>query len=439
MELARETEATEMAVADTSPDRPLRIAICGEVSSGKSAVIHALLREVCLPDFFGIEDRPVIRISTGADAPSVTVLKSDGEAVALGSADELVAEEGLSEIQIMRTAAGPFGPCEIIEMPPLRDGHLTEEEIARIEDCDIMVWSTIGSQAWRLSEKSILDEIGVRRPKRGVLVVSRGDKFRSDNDRDRLMERVSREAASYFKNCVMMGAATDLIRASAEDDGAWAKSGAEALAEAINHVKDEEFDDEAHSGADIVDISPAAREAEEAIEPFELDEDVVVVPADAKPLEAAEPELEPAPTETEDDAADNGDVKEVDASPMFASGKGKAAKQKQLEAFISTLHGVIAVGSVELGRPRTMKVIAGDRPVARNFSKFCLTSAEAMLKKTASDLDFEGEHVSMKSHQVLYAIEGKRVLFFASETAKLPTGIARTAFNRLTALYRAIT
>ena len=42
--------------SDTSADRP-RIAVCGEVSSGKSAVIQALLRESGLPDFFGVEER----------------------------------------------------------------------------------------------------------------------------------------------------------------------------------------------------------------------------------------------------------------------------------------------------------------------------------------------------------------------------------------------
>ena len=132
---------------------PLRVAVCGEVSSGKSTVIHALSREAFLPDFFGIEDRPVIRFVTGADADAISVIRADGTVVTLEKLQDLVPESGLAEITINRREASHFGPVELIEMPPLRDGHVTEQEIERIADCDVMIWVTIGSQAWRLSEK----------------------------------------------------------------------------------------------------------------------------------------------------------------------------------------------------------------------------------------------------------------------------------------------
>ena len=57
--------------------RPLRIAVCGEVSSGKSTILNTLLRAPVLPDNIGRSSRPIIQVCHRA-APGAEVLRSDG-------------------------------------------------------------------------------------------------------------------------------------------------------------------------------------------------------------------------------------------------------------------------------------------------------------------------------------------------------------------------
>ena len=205
---------------------------------------------------------PIIRFETGAAKDAVVVRHKNGLTETVRGLDDLTADTGIAEIRVLRTARGPFGPCELIETPPLRDGHVTEEQIALIASCDILVWVTIGSQAWRLSEKSILDEIGDQRPSEAVLVVSRADKFRSEEDREKLVDRIERETDQYFSARVLMGAAPAAIEASAQSSGktAWIETGAQALAAALDEAvqacefiaEEEALDDEEDDFADTV-------------------------------------------------------------------------------------------------------------------------------------------------------------------------------------------
>jgi hypothetical protein len=65
------------------------------------------------------------------------------------------------EILVARRDVQPFGPCEIVEMPPLRDGHLRAGDIDEIAVCDVLVSTTIGSQAGRLIRNIQLASISV--------------------------------------------------------------------------------------------------------------------------------------------------------------------------------------------------------------------------------------------------------------------------------------
>lgn len=415
----------------------LKVAICGEVSSGKSAVMQALLRTNCLPDFFGIEGRPVIRIRSGADVDDIAVFDSEGSIEKLSSLSEIQPRSGLTEIQVSQTELGPFGACELIEMPPLRDGFVTEEEIDRIASCDILIWVTIGSQAWRLSEKTILDEIGKRRPSQGILVVSRGDKFRSDNDRERLMDRMERETEDYFGARVLMQASPAAIDASESDDAAYAINGAESLTQAL-----------IAASMEIAGSEPLERDLPETSRVVSFSAHPMTVPEEEQPAEAEleetrpdaedvsldEPEETVAADEIEAEAIDN-PVEESEPVPETVA---DVAPADPITEFLGTLHGVLAVGAFDLGNADALQILAGEAETASNIAQFCDLSAEA-LKAVQSFVEdgaqLESEHVTLQDKHILFRLDGDHALFLAGESAKLSTGIARTAFARLGRLY----
>jgi GTPase SAR1 family protein len=407
---------------------PLKIALCGEISSGKSSVIQALLREAFLPDFFGCEERPLIRIALGAPENAVTLLRDDGTTEALASLGEVRPDAGIVEIRVARTETQPFGPCEIVEVPPLRDGHLRACDIAEIAGCDVLVWTTIGSQAWRLSEKNILDELGERRPSQAVLVASRADKFRTDADRDRLLERLRRETAGYFGTCILLGASPSAIAGAANDRAAWERTGATAIAEALVRIAEEMPTD----AVDAETTKPSANVIQlGTARPIPVEPSEAAAPRTV-PEAAPEATPDPAPEAMPEPAA----LPNVSAAlePLMLLMPVETAPPDPLRAFLDTLNGVVAVGSVDLADGGNVEVIAGDEAAVRDFAQFCLGSARTLRSIAGfGDMDPspEGEQVAMSHHQVIYRFEGERILFMASESAKQSTGIARTVFVRL--------
>ena len=407
---------------------PVRIAICGEISSGKSAVLQALLCETCLPDFFGIEDRPIIRLITGAETDEVTVTMADGASEVFTSLAEVTPDTGMQEIRVSRVAPSPFGACELVEMPALRDGHLSEDEVEEIAGCDILVWVTIGSQAWRLSEKTILDEIGERRPSKGVLVVSRGDKFRSEDDRERLMDRMKRETESYFQSCVLMAAAPKKIAASEADFEAWSETGARALASALVAASQsstdstDSTDDQDVAETNVVEFSSvhSTKTTEESVDHDDIAAELETIRAEAASVESVEAD-------------------EADTQPVVAD--VPQTPENQLQQFVETLHGVLAIGQVDRSEPDTVSTVFGGKKDVQNFAQFCLGSANTLVEIAGfggMDPHPEGEQITMENHQVIYRLDGNEILFMVSESSKISTGIARTAFARLTRYYDAV-
>ncbi len=403
---------------------PLKIVLCGEISSGKSSVIQALLRETFLPDFFGFEQRPLIRILLGAPENAVTLVRHDGATEATGSLAGFEPDADIAEIRIARAEVQPFGTCEIVEVPALRDGYLRDSDIAEIAGSDVLIWTTIGSQAWRLSEKNILDELGDRRPAQAILVASRADKFRTAADRDRLHERLRRETAGYFGTSVLLGASPAAIAGAAKTRPVWEQTGATAIAEALVRIAAElpqasDEPDAAEPSDNVIQLGSvraAQVETAEAAAPQ--------VAPEASPQPAPEPAPEPAPA-TDASAA---------LEPLMLLLPAETPPADPLRAFLETLNGVVAVGSVDLQDADDVEVIAGDDAAVRAFAGFCLASGRTL----RSVVDFigpnlvpESEQVAMSHHQVIYRFEGERLLFMVSETAKQSTGIARTVFVRL--------
>lgn len=202
---------------------PLRLVVAGEFSSGKSTAINAVLRHRLLPSAFGGLKAPPIRVRHG-DAFAVSYPALDGSQRPADSILDAIETGVASEIHVTVPFPALKG-VELIEVPARPDGVWDDEARALVASADMLIWCSISSQAWRLSEKAFIEDLPRGLRARSVLLLSRADKLRSNADCDKIMRRLEREAASFFANVIFMGGAPDLIEASSRDETAWADTG----------------------------------------------------------------------------------------------------------------------------------------------------------------------------------------------------------------------
>ena len=213
----------------------LKVVICGEVSSGKSTLLNILLRSRVLPDNLGATRRPPVTVISGASGGTER-RRRDAHLLTLVNTAEALREAGAIEI---RTDLAHLDGVELIELPLTTAGALTPAQRATIGAADALIWVTIGSQAWRLSERKILDELREIRPSRALIVLSRADKLRPGGDREKIIERVRRESGAYFADVLCLGATRQLLERAAQCDAAWTETGGPDLVGRLLAWRDE--------------------------------------------------------------------------------------------------------------------------------------------------------------------------------------------------------
>ena len=403
--------------------KPLRVVVCGEVNSGKSTVINAILKGRVLPDFFGEKTRPFIHIRHGVE-PSVTARFAGGREEQL----DAMSSDALKEADacVLVTDATHLEGIEIIEMPFLNERDIRDDQIAFVESADLLVWTTIASQAWRLSEKTILDRCE-KRPRAAVLVVSRTDKLRSDEDREKLRSRMERETGDYFRSIVMMRGKDVVIDASSGDDEAWIDTAAPELLQHLQELGGEVRAAQAEALAAVAALAEANEEADAAPEqakvvplhntaepvPTGLSKAIALAHAEPSgPAETAQDRAETAPTRSLTDAA-----------------------RSKLADLMPALHGCDAVGIVHLGDDGEVDFLKGAGADWPEIGQACrsMYRAEAKLDPEAADEPLQS-HLSLTRHQIITQSYPRRglALFMIAPTARMNHGIARTAFTRLT-------
>lgn len=472
------------SLAEITPDTqegtdimPLRVAICGEVNSGKSTVVNAILKGCVLPDLFGGKTRPFIHIRQG-DTPSLTARYAGGDDVEI----DAMSSEALQEAEAcaLVTDAAHFAGLEIIEVPFLNERTLTDEQVAFVESADLLVWTTIASQAWRLSEKSILDRCE-KRSKAAVLVVSRADKLRSDADREKLMNRMQRETSDYFREIVMMHGKDTVIEAAAEDDETWQLTGAPALLGHLQKLAGEVRDRKAAAIAAVEALADEQHETDDDDqEPFDakvvplsrprvetglgaladavqiakssdstaktVEDDTAVV--DEESAEPVEEELVIEAAEADDAGASVAEtVEPVEPDELTEDGEPPVftaipdtprisdAARRQIETLLPALHGCSAVGLSPLGDSDEVEFFKGDAADWAEIGPACkaMYAADARLGGGAPGETIQA-HVTLRGSQLLtqnYPRKGL-TLFMIAPSARMNHALARTAFQRLT-------
>lgn len=357
------------------PQGVTRVVICGEVNAGKSAVLSALSRGITLPDFFGESWRPSI------------VLRHADKATAASDPSER------SDLCLIEADARHLTAFEIVELPFLKDGEIPDSARQAIAAADILIWVTIASQAWRLSEKSILDALSDERPKHSVLAISRSDKLRKVNDAERIRARVANETSAYFSDIVMMRAGEDILSSAAANHAAWAESGGQALSEILFRMQTE--------------IAATATPPEP--------------PQTAKETAAPEPDPVPSP-------------------PAKTADLGTPEKLQAIRAMAETMHGIMAAGIFAEDDPDSLFLLRGDAEENRALAEFFATTLSTVKKHSlgmAGFDDLDSSHVSTRGHQLhcRYFPSRRIFMYMQCQTARMNHGISRTAFQRLSKTY----
>jgi len=211
-----------------------RIVVAGEFETGKSSVINAMLREPVLPCNPGLASRPTIRIS---HSPNSAIDAEDrmGSSYTPKSLTELLDHESLAICNV-RIPMGMMAGVEIVEIPFHHDGGISESDLEVIADADLIIWVTIASQAWRLSEQAIIEGLPFHIRDKSILAISRADKLRTSADLDKIETRLQKDASRFFSEIVFMQASRDKLERAGSDTRAWEETGGAALASIANEL-----------------------------------------------------------------------------------------------------------------------------------------------------------------------------------------------------------
>jgi len=205
-----------------------RIVVAGEFESGKSSVINAMLRGPILPCNPGLVSRPIIRI-TNAAKKSIEAEDTMGSAYTPTSLNDLRDNENLASCDV-RVPLGLMAGVEIIEVPFHHEGGISANHLEMIAEADLIIWVTIASQAWRLSEQAIIEGLPFHARNKSILAISRADKLRKAEDLDKIETRLQKDASKFFSEIVFMQASTDNLQHAVADNRIWEETGGAAIA-----------------------------------------------------------------------------------------------------------------------------------------------------------------------------------------------------------------
>ncbi|WP_213547007.1 dynamin family protein [Vannielia litorea] len=439
--------------ASDAESAPVRVVVCGEVSAGKSTVLNALLRARVLPDNIGQTVRPVVTVSHRSE-PGVEAVGHEGEPreAELNGGTRIFQEA--AEVRLWSDHDHLMG-LEIVEVPLTKAEELTDEQVALITSADVMIWVTIASQAWRLTEKTIVEKLGNARPPHAILAVTRGDKLRNDRDRTRLRERMVRETEHFFQDCIFIKGARRKLDKSAKCDKAFDETGGAELMAAIASMAERVRSAPRVSREPEPEPEPQADEAD--LMEDEADAQSQVVPESAEASEAeASPEVEDTEeTTTEKDRSDVVDftsyraasrTAEVAPAPEASAAPSRTAAARSavadeaeespgLRQMAEAMKGVMVLALRPHNAPNAIEVTFGDEAKAQELGRFCV-ELQMNLGDTLKIMDGEDGisafTLSTTGRRVLFEdIPGVGLLYLMADGALMSQGMASSFFTRL--------
>ena len=343
----------DQQMPDETGGRP-RVVVIGEFTSGKSSLINLLLRRPFLQKAVGLIVKPPVLIHSGFE---------DTDA-------ELNEQTGHVELSAVMP---DFPGVEIYELAIPVSGGLPDGMRRIVDGAALIVWCTIGSQAWRLTEKSVIESLPPDYADRSVLAVTRSDLFRSDEDRQKVAGRLDKEARQRFSDILFFDASRATIDRAAEDQ-VWQASGAAALCTRIAFLEGAQ--------TPLSPVSPVSIFAAVDTMTGEVENMMTDLPA---------PVLEPAP-----DPA----LAPADPSPALPEA---SHDEQPIEAFMK-LNGVLWGHVFCLDHPDWLDVIDGPEQKYSNIARAVLTAGFPVFSPDMAD-DAEAGEVAISCRDTLHLIQ----------------------------------
>ncbi len=424
----------------------VKIAVCGELNSGKTSLLNALYRDGTVPDFFGIPNKPVIKIAFSANKNLITYTTLAGLSKTVTAPDQIPLDGSVRDVEIF-TQDDTFGASDVIEFTRLRDGYVSDEEVAEISGCDILIWMTIGSQAWRLSEKTIIGKFPNLRPALSILAVSRADKFRSDADMKRLETRVVKETKGIFDHHLMMRLEPEALESANADDDAWNEIGGKGLVACLSELVENITPIPSDEPMPQIQVTPKDKVATKPVEDAPTPELERSFKSSRRMRRISkmlanrfgEPGAEPSsPTQDADETQGN-NAKESIKTNVLETLRLPTEAEKSTEAGDTTskiaeiaesLDDLMAMVSFASTNHEDVTLIAGDHEFGKTLAQKFGPAVKLLIETEFYEQPQWG-HLSTKTHQILYRVEnnGDSILALACQTGNV--GIARNAFQRI--------
>lgn len=213
-------------------DRPLRVAVCGEINSGKSSLANLLAGIESLPTAI-LSNTRIPTLLYYAAEPEIWTVQRNGKRARLRSDRGLPRGDQIFRIEV-GLPSQRLQSVEIVDLPGLVDPRSGLPEIDLIaHHVDAAIWCTMSTQAWKESERTAWSMLPPRLGDRGILVATHRDLLHNARDQEKLLGRLYQEVGTSFAGIVLVSTAEALAvmgkDRSGPAGGEWLASGAAAL------------------------------------------------------------------------------------------------------------------------------------------------------------------------------------------------------------------
>ncbi len=174
------------------------VALLGEFSAGKSTLANLLLGRRQSPVRVTATQTPPLWYQYGTGDP-VRILDDDtAEPLAAGSGSSVPLED--TKFVQVPLDAPILERIDLLDMPGSSDPNMAPDLWDQLlPGVDIAIWCTPATQAWRQSEAAIWDLVPATLQQRSMLLLTRIDKVRAQ-DQPRVLKRVRDEVAGQFRH-----------------------------------------------------------------------------------------------------------------------------------------------------------------------------------------------------------------------------------------------